>query len=163
MAAGEVAVRGLVVPGDASPWSSSSAASIWPASARISRDPLVATAGVVGGRGLELRAVDGEHRHLDQASLGAEVEHPAAEASEGLLVADPEAGDRRVVGGLVCADHPEGDVLAAAALDPARASLADAVGVASRVSIVFGSWAARPCPSERQAAWKGSRWSCSIP
>ncbi|GAA0673961.1 hypothetical protein GCM10010193_28450 [Kitasatospora atroaurantiaca] len=39
-------------------------------------------------------------------------------------MADPEAGDRRVVGGLVCADHPEGDVLAAAALDPVRASLA---------------------------------------
>jgi hypothetical protein len=32
-------------------------------------------------------------------------------------VADPEAGDRGVVGDLVRADHPEGDVLAAAALD----------------------------------------------
>ncbi|WP_138046557.1 hypothetical protein [Streptomyces montanus] len=48
---------------------------------------------MVGGRGLELRAVDGEHRHLDQAGLGAEAEHLAEEVSEGLLVADPEAGD----------------------------------------------------------------------
>lgn len=39
-----------------------------------------------------------EHRHLDQAGLGAEAEHLAEEVSEGLLVADPEAGDRRVVG-----------------------------------------------------------------
>jgi hypothetical protein len=44
-------------------------------------------------------------------------------------VADPKPGDRRVVGDLVGADHPEGDVLATAALDPARASPADAVGV----------------------------------
>jgi hypothetical protein len=33
-------------------------------------------------------------------------------------VANSEAGDRGVVGDLVCADHPEGDVLAAAALIP---------------------------------------------
>ena len=46
-----------------------------------------------------------------------------------MLVAHPEAGDRGVVGHLVCADHPEGDVLAAAALDPARGALADGVGV----------------------------------
>jgi hypothetical protein len=44
-------------------------------------------------------------------------------------VADPEAGDRRVVRELVDADHPEGDALAAAALDPPRGALADAVGV----------------------------------
>jgi hypothetical protein len=45
------------------------------------------------------------------------------------LVADPEAGDRRVVGDLVGADHPEGDVLATAALDRSRGALADRVGV----------------------------------
>jgi hypothetical protein len=44
-------------------------------------------------------------------------------------VANPKAGDRRVVGDPVGADNPEGDVLAAAALDPPRASLPGAVGV----------------------------------
>jgi hypothetical protein len=48
------------------------------------------------------------------------------------LVAHPKARDRRVVGHLVRRDHAEGDVLAAAALDPARASLADAVGVSQQ-------------------------------
>ena len=66
---------------------------------------------------------------LDQSGLGAEREDLAEEVSERLLVADPEAGDRRVVGNLVRADHPEGDVLAAAALDPSRGALADRVGV----------------------------------
>ena len=61
--------------------------------------------------------------------MRAEAEHPAEEVGERFLVADPKPGDRRVVGDLVRADHPEGDVLATAALDPPRASLADAVGV----------------------------------
>ena len=67
--------------------------------------------------------------HLDEPRVGAEAEHLAEEIGEGLLVAGAEAGDRRVVGDLVGADHPEGDVLAAAALDPARCALADRVGV----------------------------------
>jgi hypothetical protein len=41
----------------------------------------------------------------------------AEEPSQRLLVADAKARDRRVIGNLVGADHPEGDVLAAAALD----------------------------------------------
>ena len=62
-------------------------------------------------------------------AFGAEAEHLAEEIGQRLLVADPEAGDGGVVGGLVGGDHPEGDVLAAAALDLAGASLADAVGI----------------------------------
>ena len=62
-------------------------------------------------------------------AFGAEAEHLAEEVGERVLVADAEAGDRRVVGDLVGADHPEGDVLAAAALDPSRGALADRVGV----------------------------------
>jgi hypothetical protein len=50
-------------------------------------------------------------------------------ARQGLLMANPKARDRRVVGDLVGADHPEGDVLAAAALDSARRAFADGVGV----------------------------------
>lgn len=44
-------------------------------------------------------------------------------------MADAKAGDRGMVGSLVGGDHPEGDVLTAAALDPPRASLPDRVGV----------------------------------
>ena len=83
-------------------------------------DPLIASGRVVAGRGFELGPVDREHSHLDDAGLGAEAEHLAEEVGQGLLVADAEAGDRGVVGDLVGADHPEGDVLAAAALDPPR-------------------------------------------
>jgi hypothetical protein len=95
----------------------------------LGRDLLVGADRRVRGRGGELRAVDGDHARPDQPRLGAEAEHLAEEASQGLLVAGAKAGDRRVVGGLVGGDHAEGDVLAAAALDPARASLTDAVGV----------------------------------
>jgi hypothetical protein len=52
-------------------------------------------------------------------ALGAEPEHLAEDVRERLFVAHPEAGDRGVVRRLVGADDPEGDVLAAAALDPA--------------------------------------------
>jgi hypothetical protein len=45
------------------------------------------------------------------------------------VVASTVTADRRVVGALVGADHPEGDVLPAAALDRARGALADRVGV----------------------------------
>jgi len=61
--------------------------------------------------------------------LRAESEHLAEAAREGLLVANPETRDRRVVGGLLGADHPEGDVLTAAALNSARGALADRVGI----------------------------------
>ena len=54
----------------------------------------------------------------DQAGVGAEAEHLAEQVGQGLLVAGPKAGDRGVVWDLVGADHAEGDVLAAAALDP---------------------------------------------
>ena len=74
----------------------------------------------IRGRGGELRAVDGEHACPHQPGLGAESEHLAEDVGQGLLVAHPEAGDRGVVGHLVGADHAEGDVLAAAALDPTR-------------------------------------------
>ena len=83
-------------------------------------DLLIGADGAVARRGSEFGAVDGDHPDLDQSGLGAEAEDLAEEVSESLLVADSEAGDRGVVGSLVRADHPEGDVLAAAALDPSR-------------------------------------------
>ena len=81
-------------------------------------DLLVGADRPVGGVGGELGAVDGDHADVDDPGLAAEPEDLAEEIRQGLLVADPKAGDRRVVGRLVGADHPEGDVLAAAALDP---------------------------------------------
>jgi hypothetical protein len=83
-------------------------------------DLLVGADRGIGGIRPELGAVDGEHPDLDQPRLRAEAEHAAKESRQRLPVANPEAGDRGVVGDLVGGDHPEGDVLAAATLDPAR-------------------------------------------
>jgi hypothetical protein len=44
-------------------------------------------------------------------------------------MADPETRDRGVIWELVSRDHAERDILAAAALDPARRPLADRVGI----------------------------------
>lgn len=112
-------------------------------------DLLVGADGTVARGGSEFRAVQGDHADIDQAGLRAEAEHLAEEVAESLLVANAKAGDRGVVGNLVGADHPEGDVLPAAALDPPRRALADRVGVGEQVTIIFGSCAARPWPSAR--------------
>ena len=92
-------------------------------------DLLVTAERRVGGRGSELRAVDRDHPGPHQPRLRTEAEHLTEQLRQGLLVADSEARDRRVVGELVRADHPEGDVFTAAALDPPRRALAHAVGV----------------------------------
>ena len=54
---------------------------------------------------------------VDDPGLAAEPQDLAEEVRQGLFVANAKASDRRVVGALVGADHPEGDVLSAAALD----------------------------------------------
>ncbi|KKK97751.1 hypothetical protein LCGC14_2649630, partial [marine sediment metagenome] len=59
-------------------------------------------------------------KNLDEAGIGAQAEHLAEEARQCLFVSDPKAGDRGVVGGVVGRDHPEGNVLAAAAFDLPR-------------------------------------------
>ena len=82
-------------------------------------DLLVGADRSVGGIGGELGAVDRDHADVDDPGLRAEPQDPAEEVRQRRLVANAKAGDRRVVGDLVGADHPEGDVLAAAALDPA--------------------------------------------
>ena len=101
-------------------------------SEHLGGDLLVAADRRVGGRGSELRSIDRDHPGPHQPRLGTEAEHLAKEARQRLLVANPKARDRRVVGHLVRADHPEGDVLAAAALDPPRRALADAAGVSEQ-------------------------------
>ena len=92
-------------------------------------DLLVAAGGAVARHGGELAAVDGDHPDLDQTGPGAEAQDLAEEIGDGPLVADAEAGDRGVIGRLVGGDHPEGDVLPAAALDATRGALANAIGV----------------------------------
>ncbi|AUY47650.1 hypothetical protein C2142_00180 [Streptomyces sp. CB01881] len=103
---------------------------------------------MVGGGGLELRAVDGERRHLDQAGLGAGTEHLAEEVSEGPLVADPEAGDRPASGAWFA------QITLKATSSRQRRSIPRELRSPTQEewraggSIAFGSWAARPCPSE---------------
>ena len=92
-------------------------------------DPLVAAGRLLARHRRQLRPVESDHPDLDQPGLGAEAEDLAKELAQGGLVADSEAGDRRVVWHLVGADHPEGDVLATAALDLPRGALADRVGI----------------------------------
>jgi hypothetical protein len=84
---------------------------------------------VVGCRGGDLGAVDTDDADVDEAGARAELEHAAEELGDRALVTLAEAGDRGVVGGLARADHAEGDVLLAAALDRARRTYADRVGV----------------------------------
>jgi hypothetical protein len=84
---------------------------------------------VLGGVGVHLGAVDGDHLHVHQAGLGAELQHVAEQLAQRALVALAEARDRRVIRGLVRGDHPHRDVLVAAPLDPPRRPLADRVGI----------------------------------
>ena len=76
-----------------------------------------------------LRAVDGDHPDANQAGLGAEREHLAEQLGQRALVALTEARDRRVIRALVGADHPRGDILDAAPLDPPRRALPERVAV----------------------------------
>jgi hypothetical protein len=48
---------------------------------------------------------------VDGAGGGAQLQRGDQEAGQGLFVADAEAGDGDVVGGLVAGKDPEGDVL----------------------------------------------------
>ena len=93
------------------------------------RQLLVGAVLPLGGVGGDPGAVEGERADRDQAGLAAEDQYLGEELGQLVGVACAKAGDRRVVGHLVGGDHPEGDVLGAAALDPPRGALADRVGV----------------------------------
>ena len=77
----------------------------------LARDPLIAAVGGAGGVRGDLRAIDRDHPDPDQPRLPAQAEDRGEQLRQRGLVAAAELGDRRVVGDVVCANHPVGDVL----------------------------------------------------
>ena len=69
---------------------------------------------------VDLRAIDREHRDINQTRIGAEREHLAEQPGQRLLVTLAEARDRAVIGHLVRGDHPVADVLHAGPLNLSR-------------------------------------------
>jgi hypothetical protein len=76
-----------------------------------------------------LGAIDGDDPDPHQPRSRAQLEHAAEQLRDRPLVSGAEAGNRRVVGNLVGRDHPKGDIVAAAPLDPARRAHPDRVRV----------------------------------
>jgi hypothetical protein len=95
----------------------------------LARDLPVVARGVVGGRRGDLRPVDRDHTDLDQAAARAQRQHLAEQLGDRLLVAHPEARDRRAIGRPTGADHPKRHVVVAATLDRPRRAHPDRVGV----------------------------------
>jgi hypothetical protein len=77
----------------------------------------------------DLGAVDGDNPDLHEPRPCAQLEHPAEQLGDRLLVAGPEARDSRVIGRLVGGDHAERDIVATAPLDPPRRPLPGRVRV----------------------------------
>jgi hypothetical protein len=95
----------------------------------LSRDLLVVARRLHRRVSRQLRAVDRDHADTDQPRLGAHRQHLAEQLAQRALVALTKARDGRVIGRLIGADHPRGDVLDTAALDPPRRPLPDRVAI----------------------------------
>jgi hypothetical protein len=93
------------------------------------RDLLIAARRVMRRRRRDLGAIDGDDPDLHKPRPGAQSEHASEQLGDRLLVAGPEASNRRVVGNLVGRDHPEGDIVATAPLDPTRRTHPDRIRV----------------------------------
>jgi hypothetical protein len=85
----------------------------------LARDLLIAAIGSPRGVRGDLRPVDRHNPDPDQPRPPAKGEDRREHIRQRRLMAHPELRDRRVVGDVVCADHPVGDVLLALALDAA--------------------------------------------
>jgi hypothetical protein len=95
--------------------------------------------GPVGGVGGHLGPVQGDHTQADQPGRCAQLQGLDEEPGQGLLVADPEARDRHVVGELVAGQHPEGQILDAAPLElPRGAHPEQGLGVVGGVVVPIG-------------------------
>jgi hypothetical protein len=105
--------------------------------------------GLVGGVAGQLGAIQCDGADLDHAGGGAQLQGLDEEAGQGLLVADAEARDGHVVGGLVGGKNPEGDVLVQAALDLPGGAHADTVGVEEHPQQGLGVVGGCPCLSSR--------------
>jgi hypothetical protein len=69
---------------------------------------------------VHLRAVNGDHLHVHQPGLGAQLQHVAEQLTQRPLMPLTEPRDRRVIRRLVSRDHPNRDILVTATLDPPR-------------------------------------------
>jgi hypothetical protein len=98
-------------------------------SATSASEPVQGAVGLVGGVAGQLGAVQGHGADLDHAGGGAQFQRLHEEAGQGLLVADAEARDGRVVGGLVGGKDPKGDVFLAAPFELAGGAHPKAVAV----------------------------------
>jgi hypothetical protein len=78
---------------------------------------------------MNLRAVDRDHPDLHEPRLPTEPQHLAEQARQGRLVAHTKPRDRRVIRRLLSRDHPVGDILHAAALNPPRGPLTTRVRI----------------------------------
>jgi len=94
----------------------------------LARQALVVNIRLAARVGRDLAAIDGDHLDRDQPGLRTQPQHPAEDLGQRVLVAFHKARDRRVIGLLVCRDHPIGDVLDARALDRPRGPHATRVG-----------------------------------
>jgi hypothetical protein len=82
-----------------------------------------------GGVGGQLGAVQGHGAQADQPGRGTQAQGLDQQPGQGLLVADPETGQRHMVGSGVGGQDAEGDVLVAAPFDLAGGTNPGAVGV----------------------------------
>ena len=78
---------------------------------------------------MDLRAVDGNHRDVDEATLDAEAQDLAKHARQRVLVALTEPRDRRVIRDLMGGDDAKGNVFLAGPLDRPRRPSPARVGV----------------------------------
>jgi hypothetical protein len=85
--------------------------------------------GSVGGIGGHLGPVQRDYAEANQPGRGAQPQRLDEEAGQGLLVADTEPRDGHMIGRLVAAQYPEGEILDAAPLDLPRGAHPDRIGV----------------------------------
>jgi len=100
-------------------WSSARSAAAACASSSATFGELgVCAVGRGGGVGLDLGAVQADQAQPHQPCGGAQLERGDQQPGQGLLVADPQAGEGHVVGRGVGAQDAEGDPFLPAAFEP---------------------------------------------
>jgi hypothetical protein len=95
----------------------------------LARDLLVITRRLRRRVSGDLGAIDRDHPDTNQTRLGAQRQHLAEQLGQRRFVALAKPRDRRVIRRLVSTDHPRGNVLNAAPLNPPRRPLTDRIAV----------------------------------
>jgi hypothetical protein len=78
---------------------------------------------------VHLGAIDRDQPDVDQPRLGAQHQHLAKQPRQRVLVIATKARQRRMIRHPIGTDHPVGNILAAATLDPPRRALPARVGI----------------------------------